>query len=536
MAYQEPVYYGDEPNGRYGQETGTTFKKGFRPSLTRDIVEDVKSRNTDNLHLANSHQFRTKELGVSYNMLRAASGQPLIASIIKTRLNQLLDFSHPQEDKYSTGYKIMLVDRERDPKTLTRTEKKQMKFIEDFISNCGRGKSYYRDDFQSFTKKVMHDSLAFDQINHENVWAKDKMPHSFWAVDAATIRKVLTPHDRSLERLRKPTMSPVVQGHYPSYVQIHNDQIIHDFYAWEMAFGTRNPRTDIRYNGYGKSELEEMISVVTSLLWSFQYNMNFFKNGSHPKGAWRVSSDFSRNGLKEFKKSWRAKAEGVENAHRQIFVEADKLEWIDLQKTNRDMEFSEWNTFLVKTACSVFQIDPAEVNFPVEGGGAQPNQFEKANEQSLKQSRDKGLKPLLKFYQKYMNDNIVDHFFNGKYKLVFAGIDSHTRDEELNYLKTKTEFFQTINETRIELGMKPLDNPAADIIMNVTYTGRIQQLENLQMEREQMEGEGMVDDTDLDKEVSDTHMDIVKQLVGGSQEAMKVYSDKMMSSDNPQDN
>ena len=505
-----------------GHRPGGTTKQG-RPPILKEVAYHINSRDTDEDTARNHSNYKSRRGGVHYELLRKAAAQPLIASIIKTRLNQVLDFTHPQEDKYSNGFKVVLADRRRDARSVNRRERAQMRWIEDFVAGCGRDRSYYRDDFADFTKKVMHDSLAFDQVNHQNVWARDGMPHSFVAVDAATVRRVMTARDRTIREGRHAPIGPLVKGHEPAFVQVYLDEPIAAFYPWEMAFGVRNPRTDIGSNGYGTSEIEEMISLITALMWSFQYNANFFRNGSHPKGIFRVSKDFSRSSLKEFREHFRTRLQGVDNAHRQGFVEAEKLDWIDLQKTNRDMEFSEWNAHLVKTACSVFQIDPAEVNFPVDSHQA-PNQFERAGEQKLKASRDKGLKPLLRFYQKYINRHVVSSFFDGKYKLVFAGIDSHTRDEELQYMKDMTQFLQSPNEVREELGLKRIDHPIADRILNNAYLNAVQQYDQMAAQASEAEGEGEV--SDVSAAPTPEHKSIVSKLLGGDGEAIARYEEK----------
>ena len=37
--------------------------------------------------------------------------------------------------------------------------------------------------------------------------------------------------------------------------------------------------------------------------------------------------------------------------------------FIDMQKSNTDMQFSHWNEYLVKVACAVFKLDPSDIGF-----------------------------------------------------------------------------------------------------------------------------------------------------------------------------
>ncbi len=55
---------------------------------------------------------------------------------------------------------------------------------------------------------------------------------------------------------------------------------------------------------------------------------------------------------------------GVGNAWKTPILNADDgVEWVSMQSNNRDMEYNEWMNFLLKLACAMFLMDPAEVNF-----------------------------------------------------------------------------------------------------------------------------------------------------------------------------
>ena len=47
-----------------------------------------------------------------------------------------------------------------------------------------------------------------------------------------------------------------------SYVQVWQGSIIRAFKYSELGFCIANPRTDIRSNGYGYSEIEQLINVI----------------------------------------------------------------------------------------------------------------------------------------------------------------------------------------------------------------------------------------------------------------------------------
>ena len=95
-----------------------------------------------------------------------------------------------------------------------------------------------------------------------------------------------------------------------------------------------------------------------------QYNGNFFKQGSQPKGFINVKNQNIDGGtLNEFRQEWKQTMSTVYNSHKIPVIQGIDLEWIDLQQTNRDMEFTEWIKFLMVLVCAVYRMDPSELGF-----------------------------------------------------------------------------------------------------------------------------------------------------------------------------
>src|SRR5690606_26138942 len=154
--------------------------------------------------------------------------------------------------------------------------------------------------------------------------------------------------------------------------------------------------------------------------------------------------------LEAFKRQWRANLEGVENSWRTPIMQAEQgIDWIDLHPSNQEMEYSMWIEYLIKITCAVFLIDPAELNFDMHGGVQQTPLFESSQEWKLKASRDRGLKPLLRFIAKMINDHIIskidDHFM-----FDFMGLDELTEQEKHELRKEQLATYMTLNEIRRE--------------------------------------------------------------------------------------
>lgn len=430
------------------------------------VDQNTKSFFIDPLEFNSNLGYKDKPFSLTYTTLKRMSKTPIINSIIKTRKNQVADFAEPQENKYSTGFVIRKKPKGGVEQKMDNKDKKIAFAITDFILKGGNTSQWGYDDFDTFIRKIVEDSLVYDQMTFECVRNRRGQLESFIATDAATFRMADSYFDKDYNNVffqrhganvwkDRSDFGPKVHGYYPAYVQIYQNMKVNEFYPWELCFGIRNPSTSIWANGYGCSELEELINVVTSMLWSDEYNRRFFSQGSAPKGFFRVKGTNNEAALQQFKQQWQSMITGVMQSWKTPVIEAD-VDWIDLQKNNRDMEYSSWIEYLIKIACAVYSIDPSEIGWDISRSNGNGGLFEGSQEQRLKHSKDKGLYPLLKFLQRKLNKYIIEQI-NPDYELVFVGLNGLTIEEELKMDIDKVNSFMTVNEAREKYEMKPLE-------------------------------------------------------------------------------
>lgn len=475
-----------------------------------------KSLMFDPLSIQFAMGYKDRRYSLTYDVLKRIPQQlSLISAIMQTRCNQVASFAVPFRLSKSLGFAI----RHKNPARLTtKGEREFIQSVETFIYNCGAAKPnphspVARDDFETFLKKIVRDSLMYDQACFEVVPDRRGLPYEFLAVDASTIRlaannidldyatamrhniayqagqwpQAATPNAmftssgpfRTLQ-VKNPEIEDV-----PSYIQLVNGVVRNTYTRGELAFGVRNPRSDIYIQGYGYSELEQLITIITAHLFAEEYNRRFFMQGSAPKGILNFKGDnLTPDQLESFKRQWRANLEGVENSWRTPIMQAEQgVEWIDLHPSNQEMEYSMWIEYLIKITCAVFLIDPAELNFDMHGGVQQTPLFESSQEWKLKASRDRGLKPMLRFIAKMINDQIVskldDHF-----TFDFLGLDELTEQEKLEVNKEKLASYMTLNEIRRADDLPDVED--GDVVMNPTYTTYLQQKRQSEMQEKQM--------------------------------------------------
>jgi len=384
--------------------------------------------------------------------LRAMAKNPIVGSIIQTRINQVAAFCVPQQSYYSHGFIIEPINES------VKRDEKRISDIRDFVATCGTI-GFGEATLETFVRKFLRDSLILDQATAEIVQARNgKQPAYFVAVDAATIRL-----------LRKALDFASLPGREPLYVQVVDD-IIQTQYRWDqMIFGTRNPTTEIAAAGYGFSELETLIRTVTLILNAEKYNSGLLGQGGTQKGILVVRGEMAAQPQEfdAFKRDFREAIRNAADFWRPPILRVPKdgqVDWVALDRSNRDMEYAALFDFLVKQACGVYQMHPDEINWTIGATGAKVN-FESNSNGKLTYSQEKGLKPLLVFLANQLNEKIVTRL-DPNYRLRFVGMESD-RESDSTVNMREVQNYKTINEVRKGLGLPPL--PGGDVIMNNAY-------------------------------------------------------------------
>lgn len=392
----------------------------------------------------NGKGFKDSKGILSFEILRRMGNIHIIRSIVNTRIEQIQNFLHFSEDDQKEGFTIKKKTSlfKESKKEILSAEKKKIEEIVEFLMNSGFNEKWDNiDDFQTFVRKIAFDSLTLDQLAFEVVRDKGWNIKKYRAVDASLIRFLDSVDPKQREQLEDYRF----KGYLPRFCMTWDDQILINpttkepilYYPWELGFGIRNKSSDIRKNGYGTSELEILVELITGILWSVQYNMNNFSIGSTPKGFINVkNANISDSNMNEFRQAWSQMMTGVRNAKRTPVINGIDLEWIDLDKSNREMEYQEWAQFLVIMVCSVYRIDPSELGFSFKN---QAQVFGQDGQKArLQHSREKGLKPILIFLENIITKYIVSEI-DEDYEFVFTGIEVEDEETQVNLDKIKLE-------------------------------------------------------------------------------------------------
>ena len=466
----------------------------LQSSLQSSNLEDVmaanlfleKSRSIDDQmksifylpdHVAYSGRGYKDNLGrVSFELLQRMGNLYCVKNIITTRIEQVMRFLRFSTDEQKEGYTIRrkrsLFSSKDKSKDLSDKDKKEIERIVNFIERGGEVSKWDGGDtLITFVKKILFDSLSLDQLAFEIVRTRGFELNKFKAVDASMIR-ILDADDpqysQDFEKYR-------YRGYLPKYCQVWDQQIVYNkfkkeyvlYYPWELGYGVRNQSTNIYDNGYGKSELESLSEIITYVLNSVQYNGNFFKNGSNPKGFLNIKdSTANQTQLNEFKQHWRQLLTGTQNSHKIPVFQGLNVEWIDLQQSNREMEFDNWTKFLIVLTCSVYRIDPSELGFQFRDSSNTLGQY--GQKERLDHSKQKGLYPILVFLQSVFNHYLIEEL-NEDFELAFTGMEVEDEEKQVKLDKEKIEMGAVSMEDMFKKYSGRDFDPETDTILNSVY-------------------------------------------------------------------
>lgn len=438
-----------------------------------------------------------------------------------------------KEDDVVEEYNFELERKAREK--LESEYKKAKKEVADWILNGGtldnRPYETKKWNFDAILRAWVRDSLTYDLYATEVVPQKDGKPHHFFPVDGATIKfssnqlkqykevaenfvnlDILYP-EKKAESMDKQKVLELDQTLLTKdaykFVQVIRGKIERAYTPDELKVGIRNQTTDIYNNGYGVSELELVVSLVTGHLNAEFYNQAYFTQGFSAKGLLHIKASINRRKLETVRQQWQHMLRGARNSFQTpIFAGVDDVNWIPLTQNHEDIGFEGWMRYLMRMICAIYQIDPAEigVNLKDEGGGgglSGDNTKEK-----LDQSKDKGLYPLLRHIENYVNENIIK-MYDDRFMLCFTGTTTENQQEALERQEKEVKFKKTVNEVRAEDGLPPLPG-MDDVILDPNYIAwyqlyskkaEEQKEKDMQNQMDQM-GAGMGEGSPFDDEES----------------------------------
>jgi hypothetical protein len=412
-----------------------------------------------------NQDFHQRPLSLDWNTLRRMAAAPPISAIIKRRCEDAEEFCQPEENPYLPGFKLRMRNRKASP---SRAALRMIEELERFVLQGGvvedMRQVQTRDDFPAFVKKVVRDSLTYDQLCFEVVPSRLQRigggfrPARFVAAPAHTIRIANTSKD----------------GHAlsdddfetPRWVQVYDETVVNEYRPAELCFAVRNPRSDLEFVGYGYSELEMLVTIVTAWLNAFEYNRRFFSQGAGIPGILNLKGQVvNEKIMRAFKRELQMLTTGASNAHRMPVTSAEGMEFVNLHSTNREMEYSAWMDLLTKLACALYSMDPAEIGFNFGNTGQQSSMGSANQVEKIAESRERGLKPLIRFLFSQLNRFVIWQI-DPDFEIVAQGLRSNSEADDLDLDKKRAETYMTVDQIRARYDMPAMADGKGACILN----------------------------------------------------------------------
>ncbi len=457
----------------------------------------MQSLNIDRYQLAVMGDYYEKPGNMGMDALRAMVEQtPVLSAIVLTRIRQISRFCAPSEDG-GPGFEIRHINRQH---VIKPDEERSLTLLQRFFCHCGwefnprRRRALKRDNFQQFMAKLVRDSLVLDAAAIETEMKKQRNLglDGLYAVDGASIRLCTEDgHDGDSDIFA---------------VQVVQNQIRTAYTYNDLIYEPRNPRADLRMAGYGLSETELLIRVVTGFLNAMTLNIKGFSDNAIPKGILHLSGDYSAEDLAAFKRYWNQTVKGINNAWSlPVMVSKDqesKAEFSPINQEFNEMYFSRWMTFLTSMICAVYGVSPDEINFESFSGSNTSSLSGSDTAEKLASGKDKGLRPLLAYFESLFSDFVVADF-SDKYVFRWVGLDEKDQQQEWEAKK----LVLTVNELRAEQGYDAMEGPLGEAPLNPSLIGPWMQVMQAQQPEDygdpQQQDDGQQQDGEADGQQPD---------------------------------
>ena len=420
-------------------------KQGGSQSSFFDPYRNIENE-YGNLRTADGHYNRE----VDCQTLRRVSKKAWIINLCIINVQKKIKpFLKPSTNRNLRGFVVKKIGEDvikaAGQKSEARTE------IEQFLLNTGIEKSPDRDNFTRFCIKILRDALEIDQVATEIGRTVSGKVYAFWAVDGATIERVLPNQDNPFHIKYVQVIDSIPQAFYPE------DSLIFDY---------QNPRSDVRYSFYGYSPVEQAIDLITSTINAFTYNAGFFTENKLPRGMLLLDGNANQETVEQMEdylcdimsgttaNQWRVPIIPAGNG---TSGENNSIKWVSLGGTNKEMEFQGWLDFLTSAIVSLFGCSMEELG--LHSSKSQP-MFEHNTTPEIEASKSLVLGDMLTFLQQYINQ-ILEKAYPG-YEIEFVGYERDDPKQILDLTKTELESFKTLNEVRKEKGLKPIEADWAD--------------------------------------------------------------------------
>lgn len=306
------------------------------------------------------------------------------------------------------------------------------------------------DSWRSFIEPVVEDILVLDAGVIEKERTLNRQLAGLWPVDGAKVKvNAYWAGEDLVPRYfyyREPLDPPIT------------------FRSADMIYIMESPST---YRVVGLSKLETLQMTIESELSGHMYNHRQVTNAA-PDGMLDLGQGARPEQVNSFKRYWDAEIAGK---GAMAFIGGTKdAKFIQFNRAQREMQFMEWQMYLVRKICAVFGLSPQDIAITTDINRA-------TADIQAEQTEDRGLRPLLGLLQEYLTREVVwDPLFGGPannlcFRFTRLNLKESLSRAQIHERALAGISWKSVNEARRQDGLQPLDGEQFDALMALTSVG-----------------------------------------------------------------
>lgn len=250
----------------------------------------------------------------------------------------------------------------------------------------------------------------------------------------------------------------VYERRQPAFQQIIQGLPMINLSEDELIYAMMRPRPDIPIFGF--SPVEQILTEATEAIRKTFYQLEFWRAGSMPELIVTVPDNWTPRQIASFQGHFDAVLSGQLTLKSKVRFVPGGMKPFDIKNASGESLWSQRDELLVRLACYAFSVSPTP--FVKQMNRATANQSQQA-------SAEEGLYPLMSYWKDDIMDTIIQEKFGyDDIEFVYLPRPESDQDKQSKIHQTRLhDGMMTINETREELGLEPVEDGDYHLI----YTG-----------------------------------------------------------------
>lgn len=209
--------------------------------------------------------------------------------------------------------------------------------------------------------------------------------------------------------------------------------------------------------------------AIVAFINALTYNSNGLSRGAIPKIAIAMGKDsnYTVEQLEDAQDEWMANFMAMDGQWNIPLLNSD-AKVLNLNNTNREMEYQKYLEFTGALTCAVCGVDSAELGLRLNQAQNVLSENQDAKQQF---SKNRGLRNDLNGFAYIVNKflKISGFPFADKWRFQFNGLSTEDKGFEADLRTKNVKSVMTVDEVRKEMGLQPLPDKLGEIVLDTIW-------------------------------------------------------------------